>query len=428
MLLNNMYINTCAWFNKGYQNIWMPYTQMKNSPLPLSVKSASGCYIILEDGKRLLDGISSWWSVCHGYSHPHIVQKVQDQVAKLSHVMFSGLAHEQSYVLASRLVKISPEQKKVFFSDSGSTAVEVAMKMAVQYHQNLGNKNKYNFVSFVNGYHGDTMGCMSISDPTKIHGTKFKKYHPSQFILPLPSTEEEIKNFANTIYSIRDQVAAVILEPILQAAGGMLIHSANILKKIYDIAKANNILFIADEVATGFGRTGTMFGCNQANIVPDIIVIGKALTGGFCTLAATLTTQEVYDAFLSDSIDDAFMHGPTFMANALACAAANASLDIFESQDLIRNIGLIENQLKSELGVFKQLDCVTDIRVKGATGVIELKDGLIDKHDIINKGVELNIWIRPLNNVIYVMPPFIINSNELTQLITSIYKILKSNI
>ncbi|AHX04483.1 adenosylmethionine--8-amino-7-oxononanoate transaminase [Ehrlichia japonica] len=425
-----MHTNFYTWFDEGYQNIWMPYTQMKNSPLPLKVKSASGCYITLEDGTKLLDGISSWWSVCHGYSHPHIVQKIQNQVAKLSHVMFSGLAHEQSYVLASRLVKIAPKQEmsRVFFSDSGSTAVEVAMKMAVQYHQNLGNVNKCSFISFVNGYHGDTMGCMSISDPEKIHGTKFKKYHPLQFILPLPQTEEEIESFTNTIYSIRDCIAAIILEPILQAAGGMLIHSASTVRRIYDIARNNNILFIADEVATGFGRIGTMFGCNQADIVPDIMVIGKALTGGFCTLSATLTTQEVYNAFLSDNINDAFMHGPTFMANALACAAANASLDLFENQDLIQNVTLIENQLRSELEIFRQLSYVTDIRVKGATGIIELESGLINKNDIISKGVELNVWIRPINNIIYVMPPFIINSSELTKLITSIYVILKNNI
>ena len=425
-----MSVDSCSWFDKGYKNIWMPYTQMYNSPLPLKVKSASGCYITLEDDTKLLDGISSWWSVCHGYSHPHIVKKIQDQVSKLSHVMFSGFAHEQSYILAERLVNISPKQKveRVFFSDSGSTGVEVAMKMAVQYYNNLGNVEKSSFISFVNGYHGDTMGCMSISDPEKIHGTKFEKYHPSQFILPLPQTKEEVENFINAVRSIRDNVAGIILEPILQAAGGMLIHSSDTVKTIYEVAHDNDILFIADEVATGFCRTGTMFACNQADIVPDIMVVGKALTGGFCTLAATLTTQEIYNAFLSDNIDTAFMHGPTFMANPLACAAANASIDLFETQDLIQKVSLIESQLKSELSIFKQLCYVTDIRVKGATGIIELEDNLVNKNYIISKGVESNIWIRPIGNVIYVMPPFIISSSELTRLITSIYMILKDNI
>ncbi|WDM84850.1 adenosylmethionine--8-amino-7-oxononanoate transaminase [Ehrlichia sp. JZT12] len=423
-------MSSCVWFDKGYKNIWMPYTQMYNAPLPLKVKSASGCYIILEDGTKLLDGISSWWSVCHGYSHPHIVKKIQDQVSKLSHVMFSGLAHEQSYTLATRLVNIAPEQKmeKVFFSDSGSTAVEVAMKIAVQYYNNLGNIEKCNFISFINGYHGDTMGCMSISDPEKVHGTKFKKYHPLQFILPLPQTKEEVENFISVVRSIKQNIAGIILEPILQAAGGMLIHSAETVRTIYEIARNNDILFIADEVATGYGRTGSMFACDKAGIVPDIMVIGKALTGGFCTLAATLTTQEVYNAFLSDNIDTAFMHGPTFMANALACAAANASLDLFEMQDLIQNVNLIENQLKSELDIFKQLSYVIDIRVQGATGIIELESNLIDKDYIINKAVELNIWIRPIGNVIYIMPPFIINPAEITKLVTSIYTILKNNI
>ncbi|CAI27847.1 Adenosylmethionine-8-amino-7-oxononanoate aminotransferase [Ehrlichia ruminantium str. Gardel] len=425
-----MHTHSCLWFDKGYKNIWMPYTQMKNTPLPLKVKAASGCYIILEDDTKLLDGISSWWSVCHGYSHPHIVKKIQDQVAQLSHVMFPGLAHEQSYTLASRLANISPQKKmeRVFFSDSGSTAVEVAMKMAVQFYSNMGDTNKCHFISFIHGYHGDTMGCMSVSDPENIHGNKFKKYHPSQFRVLLPQNKKEIENFRSIVHSIKDSTAAIILEPILQAAGGMLLHQPSIVKEIYDIAHDNNILFIADEVATGFTRTGRMFACDEVGIVPDIMVIGKALTGGFCTLSATLAVPEVYNAFLSDNINDAFMHGPTFMGNPLACAAANASLDLFDMEDVIQKVAIIENQLNSELNIFKQLNYVVDIRVKGATGIIELENNLINKNHIIKKGIESNIWIRPLGNVIYVMPPFIINTNELSQLVKSIYLILKHNI
>ncbi|QGR02457.1 adenosylmethionine--8-amino-7-oxononanoate transaminase [Ehrlichia ruminantium] len=422
--------NPCSWFNKGSKNIWMPYTQMKNLTPPLQVKAANGCYIILEDGSRLLDGISSWWSVCHGYSHPHIVKKIQDQVAQLSHIMFPGLAHEQSYTLASRLANISPQKKmeKVFFSDSGSTAVEVAMKMAVQFYHNMGDTNKCHFVSFNNGYHGDTMGCMSVSDPGNIHGNKFNKYYPSQFRVHLPQNKKELEDFRNIIHSIKDNTAAIILEPVLQAAGGMILHHPSIVKEIYDIAHDNNILFIADEVATGFCRTGSMFACDQAGIVPDIMTIGKALTGGFCTLSATLAIPQVYNAFLSDNIGDAFMHGPTFMGNPLACAAANASLDLFEMEDITQKVSSIETQLKSELEIFKQLKYVVDIRVKGATGIIELENNLINKDHIIKKGVESNIWIRPLGNIIYIMPPFIINKDQISQLVTSIYMILKHNI
>ena len=236
--------------------------------------------------------------------------------------------------------------------------------MAVQFYSNIGDTNKCHFVSFINGYHGDTMGCMSVSDPENIHGNKFKKYHPSQFRILLPKNKKEIEDFRNIIHSIRDSTAAIILEPILQAAGGMLLHQPSIVKEIYNIAHDNNILFIADEVATGFGRIGSMFACNQVGIVPDIMVIGKALTGGFCTLSATLAVPKVYNAFLSDNIDNAFMHGPTFMGNPLACAAANASLDLFDMEDVIHKVALIEAQLKSELDIFKQLNYVVDIRVK----------------------------------------------------------------
>ncbi|QXK91946.1 adenosylmethionine--8-amino-7-oxononanoate transaminase [Neoehrlichia mikurensis] len=413
------------WFAEGEPNIWLPYT--KNF-MQLPVKSANGCYIFLENGHLLLDGISSWWSVCHGYSHPYIVHKIQEQVETLSHIMLSGFAHEQGYRLASQLVKIAPVGlEKVFFSDSGSTAIEVAIKMAVQYFCNIGKCNKYKLISFYNGYHGDTMGCMSVSDPKVLHGSVLNKYYPNQYILKLPHTEEDMYDFTAQLELLHNDVAAVIIEPILQAAGGMKIYSPVILQQIYNITREYDILFIADEVATGFGRTGMMFACNHANITPDIMVVGKALTGGFCTLAATLTTQNIYDTFTLNT-DTAFRHGPTFMANPLACAAANASIDLFINQKIMENIKNIELQLTKELKIFEKLHFVSSVRVIGAVGVIELNSGYINiiNQDLTQKLLQLKIWIKPIGDVIYIMPPFIITSKELTTLIESINELLKT--
>ncbi len=413
------------WIKLGLKNIWLPYTQMKFPPSPLlSVVAAEGCKIILEDGRKLIDGISSWWSVCHGYSHPYIVKEMVSQVKNLAHIMMAGCAHQQSYQLANRLANMLPEDlNKVFFSDSGSVAVEVAMKMAVQYYYNLGESQRTKFISFNNSYHGDTSGCMSISSSC-IQGNTFKNFIKPQYSVPISEDLDELKKL---LKSHNKEIAGVIIEPILQGAGGMKLHSAQTLKKIYEITKEHNTLFIADEIATGFYRLGKRFACNFADITPDIITLGKALTGGMCSLGATVATEKIFNTFLSDKLEKAFMHGPTFMGNPIACAATNASLDIFENENYEAKIRLIEQQLQKELTECKEYKSIKEVRIKGAMAALEIKNSNWQQmFTWRKKGVELGVWIRPFANVVYLMPPFVINKNELTQLTLAIKKLIKS--
>ncbi|CAN7940106.1 unnamed protein product, partial [Ixodes pacificus] len=399
----------------GKQYVWLPYSSACSDGLPLRVESARGCWLFLDDGIKLLDGISSWWSVCHGYSHPYIVEQMRAQLERLSHVMLcSGLIHEQVCKLSFRLANIAPGNvEKVFFSDSGSMAVEVAMKLAVQYWCAMGKSEKSNFVFFRSAYHGDSMGCMSVSDPEAIHGSLYLNYYPKQYAFDLPKSMEEIDAFAERIGRIKDKVAAVVIEPVLQAAGGMKFHSVTALQHIRAIAENNGILFIADEIATGFGRTGAMFACNHAEINPDIMVLGKALSGGYCSLAATLVSDKVCAPFLSDNVK--FMHGNTFIANPLACAAANASLDLFEDGSLLKKIGNIETQMKSEFAKFNELDCVCGVRIKGAVAAMDLRRDYMSHLNVglTEKLTEVGIWLRPVGNVLYIMPPYVISADEL---------------
>ena len=410
------------WLEEGLKNIWLPYTQMKIRPDPLiPVVAASGCELILIDGRKLIDGISSWWSVCHGHSHPYIKEKVIEQVGKFSHAMLAGCAHEQAYTLANRLINILPKDlNRVFFSDSGSTAVEVAMKMAIQYFYNLGKRNKNKFISFCNSYHGDTTGCMSVSSSC-IQGKTFEKYLKEQYMVPI---SEDLSEFKELIEARHDEIAGVIIEPILQGAGGMKIYSQEKLKKIYQITKKYYVLFIADEIATGFYRLGKMFACNFVNITPDIITLGKALSGGFCSLGATVATEEIFNGFLSDSLEKAFMHGPTFMANPIACAAANASLDLFEHDDYEEKIKIIEDELKSGLMFCVKHEKVKNIRIKGAVAVLEVEANWEKMFELRKKAVSLGVWIRPFLDVIYLMPPFTIRKDALDKLIFTVKSLL----
>ncbi len=408
------------WLTQNHPNIWLPYTQMKTAELPLPVKSAEGSYITLENGTKLLDGISSWWSVCHGYQHPHLVNEIKKQAESLCHVMFAGLAHEQAYKLAGRLIKLMPEGlTRVFFADSGSISVEIAMKMSVQFWRNKGDKRKNKFVSFKNGYHGDTMGAISLSDPDGWISKAFNNYAPAQYVTNIPSDEYSFAEFEDMVKAEKKNIAGLIIEPLVQGAGGMKFHSADILAEIYNICKRHDILFIADEIMTGFYRTGNLFACNEAGITPDIMCIGKALTGGMISLAATIAKEEIFSAFLDDSLEKAFMHGPTFMANPLACAAANASLDLFEKEDYQNKVEDIENFFSEELQQFKNLKSISDIRVKGAIGVIELNEKEIDSNiwnyvfDLRKKFSARGLWLRPFKNIIYMMPNFNIKKNEL---------------
>ncbi|NBX02911.1 MAG: adenosylmethionine--8-amino-7-oxononanoate transaminase [Alphaproteobacteria bacterium] len=396
-------------------NIWLPYAQMKTAPAPLAVSRTEGCKIILEDGRELIDGVSSWWSAAHGYNHPHIVAAMAAQLAKMPHVMFGGLVHEPALTLASRLAKLTG-LSRCFFSDSGSVAVEVALKIALQYWKNKGKNNKDRFLCFRDGYHGDTLGAMSVSDPEHSLHKAFRGSVIKQYVVDIPSDEYAFAEFDALLAGVKNNLAGIIIEPLVQGAGGLKFHSADVLAEIHRICKKHDVLFIADEIATGFGRTGSMFACNEAGITPDIMCLGKGLTGGAITLGATLTSEEIFAAFLSDDADFAFMHGPTFMANPLACAAANASLDLFEREPRLKQVEAIEAQLQEELAPCKQMAGVADVRVKGAIGVAQLAAPLPDMAELRQKFVERGVWIRPFKDVIYLMPPLVISSDELTKL------------
>lgn len=414
--------NQPTWFTEGYGHIWLPYAQMQTVAQPLPVVGAEGCTLTLVDGRKLIDGIASWWSVCHGYQHPHIVDGITKQASTLSHVMFAGLAHEPAYTLAARLATLTGLER-VFFAESGSVAVEVALKMALQYWRNKGEPKRTKFICFTNGYHGDTVGAMSVSADTDFK-TAYSGLTLKNYQLDLPHDEYSFAEFADTVAAIRGQVAALIMEPLVQGAGGMKFHSADILSEIRRVCRDNGILFIADEIATGFGRTGNLFACHEAAITPDIMCLGKALTGGHVPLAATLASKEVFDAFLGTEHEKALMHGPTFMATPLACAAANASLDLFEREPRLKQAEALEHQLWDGLRAFSDNARIADVRVKGAIGVLQLKEG-VDARALRPKFIEHGAWLRPFADVLYLMPPLTISETELETLFGAIRAVLK---
>lgn len=408
-----------SWLDEGLPHIWLPYAQMQTSPKPLPVAHTHGSTITLANGTGILDGVSSWWSNCHGYNHPHIAKAMHAQLDAFPHVMFAGLAHEPAYTLAKKLAHIAPTGlTRSFFSDSGSTAVEVAMKMAVQHWKNKGQSKRNKFISFVNGYHGDTMGGMSLADPDGWVHKAFNHFMPKQFTMPIPSGEYGFADFRELLEGIHHTVAGMIIEPLVQGAGGFKFHSPDVLAELSNIAKEYGMLFIADEVMTGFGRTGYMFACNEAGITPDIMCLGKALTGGSIGLAVTMATEDVFEAFLSDSMDTAFLHGPTFMANPLACAAAVASLELFEAEPRLKQVAAIEMALEAGLAPARSMAHVVDVRIKGAIGVIELDNpGWNHMFALRTQALEKGCWLRPFANVLYIMPAFTISESELQKLI-----------
>ena len=390
---------------------------MHTTPEPFKVVGAEGCELVLDDGRRLIDGVASWWSVCHGYGHPHLVEAIAKQAETLSHVMMGGLKHEPAEKLAARLAAMLPgDFNHVFFSDSGSTAVEVAMKMALQYWSNRGKSGKSRFVCFSDGYHGDTFGAMSISDPERSMHQAFKRNVAAQFVVDIPTDEYSLAEFEETLAGVKDEVAGMIIEPLVQGAGGLKFHSPDMLAALRKFADEHEMLFIADEIATGFARTGSMFAVEEAGIVPDIICLGKALTGGMVGLGATVAAAHVYDAFLDDDMSKALMHGPTFMGNALASAAANASLDLFESEPRLAEVDAIEQQLTKGLAACRELDAVKDVRVKGAIGVVELHPEYADPIAVRLKAAEQGCWIRPFGHVVYLWPPLVISADQLAKL------------
>jgi adenosylmethionine-8-amino-7-oxononanoate aminotransferase len=414
------------WLESGYQNIWLPYTQMQHNTLPLPVIGAKDSHIILGNGDKLIDGIASWWSMCHGYQHAPIIKAISKQAAEFSHVMFAGLAHQPAYSLASKLAALLPgDLSRVFFAESGSVSVEIALKMAVQYWRNKGINRRSKFVCFKHSYHGDTAGAMSVSGRSAFN-SPYQSLTSKHYVIDIPHDEYSFAEFSDTMSAIESQVAAIIIEPLVQCAGGFRFYSADILSEIKRIASAHDILLIVDEIATGFGRLGTMFACEEAAITPDIICVGKALTGGHVPLAATVATPKIFEAFLDDSLDKAFMHGPTFMANPIACAAALASLESFEKFDRLAQVEQIEQALRAGLQDLKQHPRVRDVRVKGALGVVELQASWDEIVQMREAFLSHGVWLRPFGDTLYIMPPFTINEADLAKLISASHDVLKT--
>ncbi len=407
-------------------HIWLPYAQMKTAAPPLRVARTEGSRIVLADGRELIDGVASWWTACHGYNQPSIRHAVAKQLKQMPHVMFGGLTHEPALTLARRLTALlSGDLTLVFFSDSGSVAVEVALKMAAQYWINQGQRERTQFIAFKDSYHGDTIGAMAVSDPHAGMHSIYGGLMPQHVVADLPADEASTAALDALIARHAGEIAGIIVEPLVQGAGGMKFHDAFVLKRLRMLADKHDLLLIFDEIFTGFGRTGTMFACEQAGVTPDIITLSKALTGGTLPLAATVATKKVFEAFWSDDSTKALMHGPSYMANALACAAANASLDLFESEPRLQQVAAISAALLQGLAPCHNLPGVKDVRVKGAIGVVEL-DAIGNLDHLRALFMDEGVFIRPFGNIIYLTPAFTIASDELKTLTDVVVKIVRA--
>ena len=415
---------TPDWLQRGQRHVWRPYCQMKTAPAPLAVARTHGARIVLENGRELIDGIASWWTACHGYNHPHIRAAVQAQLERAPHVMFGGLAHEPAYRLAERLATLLPgDLDHVFFAESGSVSVEIAMKMAVQYWINHGVAGRTRFVAFRGGYHGDTLATMTVCDPEEgMHGL-FAGVMPGQHIAALPVDAASEAALNALLGEFGGEIAAILVEPRVQGAGGMLFHDDEVLRRLRTLADRHGVLLIFDEIFVGFGRTGDLFACTGSGVTPDMVTLSKALTGGTLPLSAAVASTKVFEAFWSDDPGAALMHGPTYMANPLACAAANASLDLFEAGDWLADVRRIEAGLTEGLDACRNAPGVVDVRVRGAIGVVEFNRP-VDAGTLCARFVDEGVWIRPMGKVVYLTPPFVVSDDELECLTGAIRRVI----
>ena len=408
------------WVAAGLDHLWLPYTQMKTMTPPIPVQATEGTTITLADGRRLTDGVASWWTAVHGYNHPHILDAMQAQIQRLPHVMFGGLMHEPAARLAQRLSAMLPGGlSRCFFAESGSVSVEVAMKMAVQYHLNQGRKRP-KLLCFEGGYHGDTIATMAVCDPEEGMHSRFAGLLPRHLSAPLPVTRHARGEVEALVSQHAHQLAGILVEPLVQGAGGMVFNDADTLAFLRELADAHGLFLIFDEIFVGFGRTGAMFAADKAGVVPDIMTLSKALTGGVTPLSACVATDRVFEGFWSDDPEHALMHGPTYMAHALGCTAANASLDLFETEDRLGQAAAIEAQLQAELAPCRGLPGVRDVRVMGAIGVVELARSP-DTEKLRAAFIDRGVWIRPFGSIVYLTPALTITSDDLTRLTSAIY-------